>query len=487
MKCGHASRFFLTGLLAITPLASHAESLRHLFLDPSFIQQPENVELRVNPPQQREAVILADRPWERKMISLFLTVREDQGKLRLWYICRDADNRPNLAYAESQDGVTWQKPNLGIVDYHGSKDNNLVGVSELEGVVFRDPKAKPGEEYVYVTSNEKKGVLRYFSPDGLHWKRDAAPLLNFRSDTQNVTFWDERLRQYVLYLRGWDVGADWNTRKRKVVRLALDDLAKPAGIVTSGKGVNPTRASDLPRFDDEIPAVLAVDKDDPPNSDVYNISAQPYPLDARWYVGFPSFLQRERNISDGRVETHFVGSRDGITWHRYDRMPYATPGLAGSDSAGMKFMGTGLVVRGDEIWQYGVCLSSRHGDKDARLHKTDGTIYRYVQRMDGFVSLDFAIGGGKCVTGAVKVDGPHLTLNLDTTVLGHLRVGLHDSEGKPIEGFGTEACEILRTNSTHAPVAWKGKRDLTEIQGREVRLTLTGTRAKVYSFYFNTD
>ena len=41
------------------------------------------------------------------MISFYTTVIEENGKLRLWYICRDAANVPNLAYAESSDGVTW--------------------------------------------------------------------------------------------------------------------------------------------------------------------------------------------------------------------------------------------------------------------------------------------------------------------------------------------------------------------------------------------
>ncbi len=39
-----------------------------------------------------------------------------------------------------------------------------------------------------------------------------------------------------------------------------------------------------------------------------------------------------------------------------------------------------------------------------------------------------------------------------TGALGQLRVGLQDTEGKPISGFGTDDCELLRTNSTRAEV-----------------------------------
>jgi hypothetical protein len=234
----------------------------------------------------------------------------------------------------------------------------------------------------------------------------------------------------------------------------------------------------------EFPTVFAADEKDPPNCDVYNLAAQPYPLDPRWYVGFPSMFQREHRMSEGPLEVHFAGSRDGITWHRYDRKPYAPLGLAGSESANMTFMGTGLAVRGDEIWQYGPAFHSKHGDVEARKRKTDGFIYRYVQRVDGFVSLDFESAGGQCVTAPVKVDGARLLLNVDTGALGQLRVGLQDAEGKPISGFSADDCKLIRTNSTRAEVSWAGSDDLAALKGRKVRLTFTGSRAKLYSFYF---
>jgi hypothetical protein len=204
-------------------------------------------------------------------------------------------------------------------------------------------------------------------------------------------------------------------------------------------------------------------------------------------VGFPSFFQREKTASDGRLDVEFIGSRDGFQWHRYDREPYARPGLDGSDSASMTFIGPGLVIRGDEIWQYGTGLQSRHGDREARMRRTDGVIHRYVQRLDGFVSLDFGAPGGSAMTQPVKVDGPRLSLNLDTAVLGSLRAGLLDADGKAIPGYAVEDCTILRTNSTHARVTWKGGADLTGLQGRQVRLKFAGSRAKLFSFSFVPD
>lgn len=471
--------------LIVLPAISPAQSLRHLFLDPAFLEQSDNVALHVNPPQQREVVIRPDKPWEQLMISLFLTVLDDGGKLRMWYICRDRKNVPNVAYAESADGVNWIKPNLGIVEYEGSKDNNLVGLSSLEGTVYRDERAPAEQRYCYITHLLEKdgGMVRFHSPDGLRWTRDAEPLLKFGADSQAVTFWDERVGKYALYLRGWEQRAD-SCLYRTVVRVDLPSLTSPIAVLPTEKSRRLWGKENPAVIDAEFSKVLATDEADSPNSDVYTISAQPYPLDPRWYVGFPSFFQRIDSRKKGRLDVQFIGSRDGFHWHRYDRESYVRPGIVGSGSEGMVFMGPHLVVRGDELWQYGTGFYSIHGDSESRKHKADGIIYRYVQRVDGFVSLDFDAKGGRAVTALVKVDGPRLALNLDTAVLGHLRAGLFDAEGKAIDGFGPEDCEILRTNSTRALMTWKDGASLSSLQGRDVRLVFTGARAKLYSFYF---
>ena len=466
------------------PVTATEPVLRHLFLDPAFLTQSKGATLHVNPPRPGELVITHDKPWEQLMITFFLTVREEQGKLRLWYTCRDKENQPNVAYAESTDGVHWIKPNLGIVDYHGSKDNNLTGLTSLEGVVFRDPTTPPAERYIYLTHLIEEGMVRFYSPDGLHWQRDKEPLIRLGADTQNVTFWDERLKKYAVYLRGWKLEKDEKKKYRRVVRAELPSLTTPLPIDATAKNLKFWGPDKMAVFADEFPVVFAADKEDPYNVDVYNISAQPYPLDPHWYVGFPSMFQREKGTSDGRLEIQFTGSTDGSTWHRYDRAPYVAPGLAGSDSASMGFMGTGLVVRGDEIWQYGTGLHFRHGDKESRKTRTDGVIYRYVQRVDGFVSLDFPATGGDAVTAPVKIDGEHLALNLDTGALGVLRVGLQEANGKPVPGFSVEDCDPLRINATGVHAAWKGNPSLSTLQGRELRVVLAGSRAKLFSFYF---
>jgi hypothetical protein len=459
---------------------------RYLFLDPGIVAESHGTELKVNPPQRREIVIQPDRPWEKLMISFFLTVRDEGGKLRMWYICRDADNQPNLAYAESTDGVAWTKPNLGIVDYHGSRENNLVGLSDLGGVVFANPAMPPEERYQYVstshgTGSSKTAIYRFYSPDGLHWTRDAEPLFRAGSDTQNVTFWDEQLKTYVLYLRGWNPSPN----RRKVVRATLPTLKEPAKVAPTGRGYGNF-------FFDELPTVLICDEQDPARTDIYNMSAQPYPVDPSWYVGFPTFLRRSaatdapgyKGRHVGPAEVQFVGSRDSIKWDRYDRAAYAPPPLVKSDQRNMVFMGTGLVVRGDEIWQYGTEFHSQHGDVDARKARTDGFIARYVQRVDGFVALATGNTEGVARTVPVKVTGRQLRLNVDTGALGEMRVALLWADGKLIPGFEAENCVLLQGNATGAVVTWAGQPDVSALEGKDVALEFRGRRTKLYSFRF---
>jgi hypothetical protein len=239
---------------------------------------------------------------------------------------------------------------------------------------------------------------------------------------------------------------------------------------------------------DEAPTIFRCDERDPEHTDVYTSAIQRYPLAPAWYVGFPSLYTHANQTAqrnDGRTETQFIASRDGVSWQRYSREPYVRPGLAGSDSANMVYMGTGFVVRGDEIWQYGTSYRTTHGDTAGREKQSDGVIYRYVQRVDGFVSLDFPGAGTRAVTGPVLVDGAKLRVNLDPGALGELRVALIDATtGRELPGFTLAECEPMRLNSTGAPVAWKSGSDLSSIRGRSVQLALTGSRAKVFSVRF---
>lgn len=59
---------------------------------------------------------------------------KDGDKFRMWYEYYDVDGEfggnagddTSFCYAESDDGINWTKPNLGLFQYHGSTDNNIL-------------------------------------------------------------------------------------------------------------------------------------------------------------------------------------------------------------------------------------------------------------------------------------------------------------------------------------------------------------------------
>src|SRR5690606_29262783 len=131
---------------------------------PTSWEMPYGVRLAVHPPRiEAEPVVQSDRPYEG-LISSYCTWFEDEGRYRLYYECYDIPSRGEandlqamLAYADSTDGVHWEKPNLGLIELHGSTANNLVYGLDLSlgrgahgSTVFKDPNAPADERYKLV-------------------------------------------------------------------------------------------------------------------------------------------------------------------------------------------------------------------------------------------------------------------------------------------------------------------------------------------------
>jgi hypothetical protein len=183
--------------------------------------------------------------------------------------------------------------------------------------------------------------------------------------------------------------------------------------------------------------------------------------------------------NDGTCETHFWGSTDGIEWNRYDRAPYAVP--RGDER--MLYMGHGLVVRGDEYWQYGVAYRTSHGQAKLRVGEGDGTIVRFVQRADRFVSADYEDGGGELTTRPVRYHGGPLTINADAAS-GALRVEIQDIQGRAVPGFELEHCEPVSVDDTRARVTWHGQEAGEALRGREVCFHIKAQRSRLFAITF---
>ena len=70
-----------------------------------------DLRLEVQTPHKSEVFITKDRPWEKRLLMPFCVIREDE-KLKLWYKTGGDDGNTYVAYAESTDGFTWERPEL---------------------------------------------------------------------------------------------------------------------------------------------------------------------------------------------------------------------------------------------------------------------------------------------------------------------------------------------------------------------------------------
>ena len=147
--------------------------VRELFLDDYRLDSLVDVQWVVHPGKKTNPLISPTEPWEGRAVYIYGTVLKDQPKgsgYRMWYTALGGNYY--LCYATSEDGITWHKPNLGIVDFKGSKENNITRVGG--GSLIYDPDdGDASRRYKLMsyssTPKEKAGYWVYFSPDGLHW------------------------------------------------------------------------------------------------------------------------------------------------------------------------------------------------------------------------------------------------------------------------------------------------------------------------------
>jgi hypothetical protein len=494
---------------------------RQVFVDRQFLANAKDVELVVHPPRKTgERTVVPDRPWERGDLGCYSTVLKVGETYHMWYA-----SHPGFCYARSKDGIKWEKPSLGLAEFEGSRDNNIVlghgagGIDKLstEGVVFYDPKAPEDQKFRCATriSDELKDTVVFSSPDGIHFKLTHEKVLTFTHpegrqhlDSQNIIFWDDRINKYVAYVRR-NLYAP-GQRNRSVARSESDHLG----------GFTQVQESPIVLQPDALDIQLG----GKPALDYYTSGVTKYPWAQDAYYMFPQAyfhympgqfaeFQKECPVNAGPLDTRFAASRDGIAWTRFDRRPWVRLGMRGEfDSANARvFAGLVPSLDGREMYMYYLGCDTLHGwpgtewknrpdgrerqraERNYRLltaaglaptHDTN-VISRLVLRRDGFISARAAYTGGEFTTPPLKFSGHELVLNVDTSAAGLLRCELLDEKGGRIEGYRLEDCDMIHTaNEIDRVVKWRGKGDLSTLAAKPVLLRVVFRDTDLYAFQF---
>ncbi len=455
-------------------------SNRVLFLDHTYVETSQNTRLKLHPPRKTgERLIESDRVWESATLNWFSVLRDGE-KYRMWYECYDIDGWPtaddtSFCYAESEDGVHWVKPSLGLFAYQGNADNNIIfreiGTdqhrSRVHGsCVFLDPHAAPDARYKCVSQGRFQGigsnpyyVAGMTSPDGLHWTRLPEPICGDFADSQYSGFWDEAQQQFALFGRAGGRGG------RAI-----------------GHSIS-SRFEAFPRLTESV--VLQVDEDEAEGCDLYNPACQQYPGMPEWYLMFPSRFCHSEDTLDIRLAV----SRDGVTWTWPDReTPFISLGADGDFDSGSLYMANGACVPTAEGFSFYFSASPlKHEQVDLpnlEDPKNQRVITRAVAPRDRLVSVTAGASGGTVQTPLVQFAGNRLTVNVSVATGGRIRIALLDAQGMSLPGRSIEQCQTITGDDTASTVCWADGCDVELWSGQPVRLRIELHDANLFGFQF---
>ena len=480
---------------------------KQLLIDGRFFQHSEGIELCMNPPVQDSApVLIADQPWEEKGIGAYSTAfRESDGRFRLWYdalidVGTPQESARRLCYAESEDGIQWEKPSLGLVPFRGSTANNIVAPllerQSMQGAtVYRDERAPADERYKLwskfrptdsqIAEGTQSGLWAMHSSDGIHWQTysNQPNPPNQSCDTQNMFFWDETFKCYVGYTRVRE------TQSSDEAAVAGKVAYRSIGRITSPDFRTWSSTQIVLEADEEDLAIPVPSKfdDQRPSIDYYTSCAMKYESAQDVYLMFPSVYYHwgEKGFP-ATMDTQLLTSRDGIHWCRQgNRRSFLRHGMDGGIRSGMLFANPWLIPVGNELWLYYAGMAHNHAAAPDDVGRSS-SLFRARMRRDGFVSADAGYGGGQFITPVLQFGGNRLKLNLDGSAGGWLQVEIQDADGQPVPGFRLTEADPVVGNAIGKPTTWKGKSDLSELIGKPVRLRFVLRAMKLYAFQFTS-
>ena len=309
------------------------ESVGPLELDFRPLDSPSGVELRLQPAERIGPLVEADKPWEDGSGVCITTVFRDGGIFRGWGSPMTTSGPPPghrfFYYLESHDGLTWRRPNLGIFNFQGSRANNILGPKLPTANIFIDPSAPAAERYKLVRMGIEGGI----SQDGLHWKMLPKPIVEDYSDTQQVGYYDVRLRKYVIYTRRWSVGP-------RSPRVPPD--ARRSWSTVGRRSIGRTEGEDFRKL--PVPeTILEPGLDFLPSDGLYTNCRTSIPGALDHHLMFPTLW----HMRDDTTSVILASSHDGKLWHYVPGPAVLTTGPFGAWDGGCVFAHPNLLELSD--------------------------------------------------------------------------------------------------------------------------------------------
>lgn len=472
---------------------------KQLFLDDLMLAETSRISKFVWRPDKygKNPILVADRPWELESPEALTGVQLDaQSSLydpddklfKIWYLPRVfRNNHQGWCYAISRDGYRWEKPELGIYDYNGSKRNNILAAFDRKidltfNNVIKDPhETDPrkrfkafGELENGQPANTNGGVAIAFSPDGIHWDLyPHNPVIRHGrnvADAPMLFGWDRLKNKYVAYPRpGHPLAKEINGN-------GIHRHIRTIGYAESDDFIHwtPTRV------------MLAPDDEDRVDFQYGQFVAG---MCGDFYVGFLMVHQTHEQTWG----VYLLSSRDNFHWTWVDRhTPFMVRGEVGAYDAGYQDM-SGPITHAGKHWLYYGAFSGAHGE-DNRFGRSTVSIAMATLPEDRWVGLLAGPDQATIVTRPMIFAGSKLLIDIDASNPQdrgktrrnfdecELKAQLLDQSGGVIEGFTLERSKTLLESGKHE-MSWEGA-DLSRLAGKPVRLRLAQRNCALYSIQF---
>lgn len=452
----------------------------------------------------------------------------DQGKYKTWYTmdaCPDPEPyssktkilpgyNAHICYAESKDGVHWETPKLGLYPYAGKLDNNIVFRGDMNGSirgfhggsVFIDPSSNEERYkmlYLGIISDQEwdafaarypaeldtmarrrdvggfRCVVAMFgavSPDGIHWKSLAEPLMIQHADTLNTCYYDFDSRQYVAYVRAWQV----NTKASGT------SAADPDNWIGVGRrSIGRSTSSDFRHFS-KPEIVVSTGADMPPSHLYYTNCKTTLPGIPDNHLMFPWIWELE---SDGG-STWLLSSPDGVAWSRVPGGPVVETGGPGSNDGGYIVTSGNLLEHPGDKWAIaygGNPIPHKYPGRDFSKRKG---LFPDVQSIAGLatwpkgrlVALE-CDDEGQFATVAVVPPGDRIRLNATVKPTGYIKVAVRLLTKGDVTGRSFDDADRLVGDGLAMPVTWRGE-DSLKHAGQPVILRFQLRQAKLFGVEF---
>ncbi len=487
---------------------------RQLFIDDDVVAVVKNITRRQHTPVKHPAnpLIKRDKPWEVTpyfRTSTFNVKHDTEASLfRCWYedfyeyFDVGLPSKQRLLYAQSDDGLNWEKPILGkhVLDGH---DTNAIFVPDdvmVDNPSFlldpseTDPSRRFKMSHLHHDHRDRSGAPggldMQFSADGIDWvpHPDNPIIPSWQGDVGILTY-DEIDGKYVLWGRmggaaGGSAHPDMDTWFSPVWP------ARPVGIWGTRRRVYRTESVDLVTWAD---AELVWD----PKGD-WNLDDGLYGF-VPWRAGEMHLgLLNVLHAVDNTMDMYLFHSRDGEDWKRFvDHQPFVPRGGEGSyDEFGVETPVQPFVV-GDEIRFYYGGMKVHHDwwilsadlrpdvpeAHDWEIGKHGHHLCLATLRLDGYVSLDATVREGWIETKPMLSAGKRLFINGRCDPDGYILVEVMDHWNNVWPDYAKDQCEMFTGDNVHHPVRWSARQEVHEIRG-PVKLRFYLKNAALYGFQF---